>query len=111
MDEVIGDNLDRLCTAGDDHLVVAAISDWGRLWRRCQPCMLPELAVRADQIDRALRSCADAGALGGVTARPALRDDGILLESRRSFVTLLQAIVTIGLSYVQSRRTLRGRDA
>jgi hypothetical protein len=69
--------------------------------------MLPELAVRADQI------CAHAptpACLGGVTARPALRDDGILLESRRSFVTLLQVIVTIGLSYVQSPRTLRGRD-
>jgi hypothetical protein len=102
MDEVIGDYLDRLCTAGDDHLVVAAISDWGAYGVAASLACSPELAVRAGPIDRALRSCADAGAVGGVAARPVLRDDGILLETRRSFVTLLQAIVTIGLSYVQS---------
>ncbi len=88
-----------------NHLVVAAVSDWGAYgvaaslaYQRGQL----DLAVSADEVERALRACVDAGALDGVTARPTLSDDGIPLEAQRAFVTMLQAIVTIGLSNVES---------
>jgi ribonuclease BN (tRNA processing enzyme) len=62
----------------------------------------PELMIDADQVDRALRACVGAGALDGVTARPTLSDDGVPLETQRSFVTMLRSVVTIGLSESES---------
>lgn len=64
-------------------------------------------AVGAGTTD-AIAVCAGAGAFDGVTARPAL-SGGIPLQTRRSFVTLLQAIVTVRLAAFHPRDTDRPR--
>lgn len=92
-------------TVATDHLVVAAISNWGAYGVAAMLAYglaRPELMIDADQVDRALRACVSAGALDGVTARPTLSDDGVPLETQRSFVTMLRTIVTIGLSEFES---------
>ncbi len=89
-----------------DHLIVAAISNWGAYALGAMLCELTggDLAglIDEDDLERMLRACVDAGALDGAFSRPSLTDDGVPLQTHRAFVTMLRSIVTIGNSHLTS---------
>jgi hypothetical protein len=83
-----------------DHLLVAAISNWGAYGLAAMIGYLLDAPTAqllgADDVDRMLRACVDAGAFDGASARPVLADDGVPLQTHRDFVVMLESIVTIG---------------
>jgi hypothetical protein len=89
-----------------DHLVVAAISNWGCYGITAMMTYLlgapVHHVVQADDVDRMLRACVDVGAYDGAFARPVLSDDGVPLATHRSLATMLQSIVAIGQSTLAS---------
>jgi hypothetical protein len=89
-----------------DHLVVAAISNWGGYGVAAVIAYLTNTPASEltseDDIERMLRACVDNGALDGAYARPVLSDDGVPLRTQRAFTTMLREIITIGQSNLAS---------
>lgn len=89
-----------------DHLMVAAISNWGAYGVAAMITYLTRTPaselITEDDLDRMLRACVDGGALDGAFARPLLSDDGVPLETHRCFITMLRSIVAIGESSLSS---------
>jgi hypothetical protein len=98
-----GGNIARV---GVDHLVVAAISNWGGYGVAAMLAFLTSnlaggLIDEAD-VERMLRACVDNGAYDGAYARPVLSDDGVPLEAQKAFIVLLRELVAIGQSSLSS---------
>jgi hypothetical protein len=89
-----------------DHLVVAAISNWGGYGVAAMLAFLtssPASGLIDDaDLERMLRACVDNGAYDGAYARPLLSDDGVRLEAQRAFILLLRELVAIGQSSLSS---------
>jgi hypothetical protein len=89
-----------------DHLVVAAISNWGGYGVAAMIAFLTSSPagglIDEVDLDRMLRACVDNGAFDGAYARPTLSDDGVPLESQKAFVVLLRELVAIGQSSLSS---------
>jgi hypothetical protein len=89
-----------------DHLVVAAISNWGGYGVAAMIAFLTQTPASElsseDDVERMLRACVDQGALDGAYARPVMSDDGVPLRTQRAFTTMLREIVTIGQSRLAS---------
>jgi hypothetical protein len=89
-----------------DHLVVAAISNWGGYGVAAMLAFLTSSPagglIDASDLERMLRACVDNGAYDGASARPTLSDDGVPLESQRAFIVLLRELVAIGQSSLSS---------
>jgi hypothetical protein len=89
-----------------DHLLVAAISNWGGYAVAAMIGYLLDDPSRhlltADELERMLRACVNAGAFDGATARPVLADDGVPLKTHRDFIVMLRSIVEIGYSKLAS---------
>lgn len=88
-----------------DHLVVAAISNWGAYGVAAMVASLlgrPEIPIDGAELERMLRAVVEAGALDGTTARPSLSDDGVPVEVHKSFITMLNGLLEIGLSELNS---------
>ena len=98
-----GGNIARIAT---DHLVVAAISNWGAYGVAAMITFLTGAPAAklldADGVERMLRACVDSGAYDGAYARPLLSDDGVPLEAHRAFATMLRTLVEIGQSDLAS---------
>jgi hypothetical protein len=96
----------NIAAVATDHLVVAAISNWGGYGVAAMIAYLkgePASALlNADDLERMLRACVDNGAYDGAFARPLLSDDGVPLEAHRAFMTMLCGIVEIGRSELAS---------
>jgi hypothetical protein len=89
-----------------DHLVVAAISNWGGYGVAAMLAFLTSspaggLIDEAD-IERMLRACVDNGAYDGAYARPLLSDDGVPLAAQKAFTLLLRELVAVGQSRLSS---------
>ena len=89
-----------------DHLVVAAISNWGGYGVAAMIAYLrgdpSHSLISEDELERMLRACVDNGAYDGAYARPLLSDDGVPLIAHRAFTTMLRNIVAIGQSDLSS---------
>jgi hypothetical protein len=89
-----------------DHLVVAAISNWGGYGVAAMLAFLTSSPAGGliDEVDleRMLRACVDNGAYDGAYARPLLSDDGVPLEAHKAFTVLLRELVAIGQSSLSS---------
>ncbi|HEX4678334.1 MAG TPA: glutamate cyclase domain-containing protein [Gaiellaceae bacterium] len=89
-----------------DHLVVAAISNWGGYGVAAMLAFLMASPAGGllDEVDldRMLRACVDNGAYDGAYARPTLSDDGVPLEAQKAFMVLLRELVAIGQSSLSS---------
>ncbi len=89
-----------------DHLVVAAISNWGGYGVAAMIGYLKgdraDTLVNEDDLERMLRACVDGGAYDGAYARPLLSDDGVPLEVHRAFVLMLRNLIAIGQSELAS---------
>jgi len=98
-----GGNIAHVAT---DHLVVAAISNWGGYGVSAMIAFLkgdPATSlINEDDLERMLRACVDKGAYDGAYARPLLSDDGVPLAAQRAFIALLSNIVAIGQSDLSS---------
>jgi hypothetical protein len=89
-----------------DHLVVAAISNWGGYGVAAMLAVLTGSPAGGliDEVDveRMLRACVDNGAYDGAYARPTLSDDGVPLVAQKAFTVLLRELVAIGQSSLES---------
>jgi hypothetical protein len=96
----------NIAAVATDHLVVAAISNWGGYGVAAMIAYLKgdpaSSLITEDELERMLKACVDNGAYDGAYARPLLSDDGVPLEAHRAFVTLLRNIVEIGQSDLSS---------
>src|SRR3954470_16495606 len=96
----------NIAAVATDHLVVAAISNWGGYGGAAMIAYLKgdraSSLITEDELERMLRACVDNGAYDGAYARPLLSDDGVPLEAHRAFVTMLRNIVEIGQSDLSS---------
>lgn len=96
----------NIAAVATDHLVVAAISNWGGYGVSALIAYLKGEPARTllgeDDLERMLRACVDNGAYDGAYARPLLSDDGVPLEAHRAFTNLLRSIVEIGQSDLAS---------
>ncbi|MGZ4413902.1 MAG: glutamate cyclase domain-containing protein [Gaiellaceae bacterium] len=96
----------NIAAVATDHLVVAAISNWGGYGVAAMIAYLKDdpasSLITEDELERMLRACVDNGAYDGAYARPLLSDDGVPLEAHRAFTTLLRNIVAIGQSNLAS---------
>jgi hypothetical protein len=96
----------NIAAVATDHLVVAAISNWGGYGVSAMIAYLKgdpaSTLINEDDLERMLQACVDNGAYDGAYARPLLSDDGVPLEAHRSFITLLRNIVQIGQSDLAS---------
>jgi hypothetical protein len=96
----------NIAAVATDHLVVAAISNWGGYGVSAMMTFLAgepaSSLLSADDLERMLRACVDNGAYDGAYARPLLSDDGVPLEAHRAFATLLQNLIEIGQSDLAS---------
>ena len=88
-----------------DELVVAAISDWGGYALAAMLAFLSSelrALIAPQELERMLVATVNAGAFDGATARPTLSDDGVPLDSQKAYVTMLQQMVEIALSDLES---------
>jgi hypothetical protein len=88
-----------------DHLLPAAISNWGSYALAAMLAFLEGSArtlLDADEVFRMLRAVVDAGAYDGATARPTLSDDGVPLAAQTAVVTMMQQLVLQALSELDS---------
>jgi hypothetical protein len=79
-----------------DHLLCAAISDWGGYGLVGVLCYLmrrPDLLADADVVERILRAAVASGVVCGWYARPVLCDDGVPLDAQRAAATLISTAV------------------
>lgn len=106
-----GDKCQCPCNGGSaaavatDHLVVAAISNWGAYGVAAMLGWLVGdrgVLVDADDLERMLRATVDAGAYDGALGRPVLCDDGVPLEAHRSMIMMLHSVLEIGFSDLDS---------
>ncbi|SFJ45170.1 protein of unknown function [Amycolatopsis sacchari] len=85
-----------------DHVLTAAISDWGGYAVTALLAYLlrrPDLAADADYVEELLRAAVRSGVVCGWHARPVLSDDGVPLDAQRAAVTLMRTAVTQALSH------------
>lgn len=96
----------NIAAVATDHLVVAAISNWGGYGVSAMIAYLKGdpagTLITEDELERMLRACVDAGAYDGAYARPLLSDDGVPLEAHRAFTTMLRNVIEIGQSDLSS---------
>jgi hypothetical protein len=89
-----------------DHLVVAAISNWGAYGVAAMLAFLTQSPARGliddVELERMLRACVDNGAYDGAVARPVLSDDGVPLDAHKAFTVLLRELIAIGQSSLSS---------
>ncbi len=84
-----------------DHVLTAAISDWGGYAVTAVIAYLierPDLIADADYVDNILRAAVRSGVVCGWHARPTLSDDGVPLAAQRAAATLMQTAVTQALT-------------
>jgi len=96
----------NIAAVATDHLVVAAISNWGGYGVAAMIAFLKgdpvSTLITEDDLERMLRACVDNGAYDGAYARPLLSDDGVPLEAHRAFVAMLRNVIEIGQSDLSS---------
>jgi hypothetical protein len=96
----------NIAAVATDHLVVAAISNWGGYGVAAMIAYLKgdpaSTLIDEDDLERMLRACVDNGAYDGAFARPLLSDDGVPLAVHRALITMLRNIVVTGQSDVIS---------
>lgn len=83
-----------------DHLLCAAISDWGGYGLTAMLAFLlrrPDLLASPDLVERMLRAAVNSGVVCGWYARPVLCDDGVPLDAQRAAATLIGTAVTQAL--------------
>jgi D-glutamate cyclase len=96
----------NIAAVATDHLVVAAISNWGGYGVAAMIAYLKgdpaSTLIDEDDLERMLRACVDNGAYDGAFARPLLSDDGVPLAVHRALITMLRNIVVTGQSDLTS---------
>jgi D-glutamate cyclase len=96
----------NIAAVATDHLVVAAISNWGGYGVAAMIVYLKgdpaSTLIDEDDLERMLRACVDNGAYDGAFARPLLSDDGVPLSVHRAFIVMLTNIIVTGQSDVAS---------
>ncbi|MEU8362689.1 glutamate cyclase domain-containing protein [Nonomuraea sp. NPDC048882] len=88
-----------------DHVLTAAISDWGGYAVTALIAYLverPDLIADADYVENLLRAAVRAGVVCGWHARPTLSDDGVPLDAQRAAATLIRTAVTQALTRAPS---------
>lgn len=88
-----------------DVLVVAAISNWGAYGVSAMVGWLsgrPQALVNSDDVERMIHDTVNAGAFDGALGRPTISDDGVPLKCHRGMVDVLNTILEVGRTDLDS---------